>query len=436
MNRQNWKKKISRLWFVALLVAIIGCQAVGGFDVNKALVESVVAKSMEGEGEFSLNLVVDEKTSVTPEKLAMLRLFEDTKVKFNSIKIENSTRLSVKGSVLIAKYNIPFEAALTAEQLVLKMDGGKKPIVFDLKGDSSSDSMTPFFTELQTKMSDVELTRSIVSYFIKQLPNPSKLNVETVSDLIHGETVSLHKLHSEITGRELLPITKAFVKNVLKDDQALKELIGQLYDALYPLIGAELDKAIASIPDDDEDYEVDEEDKSVITSPNNGPLDKVKTTMQPILTGIKAVLDDREIAIEVIHTEVKQLFIFALVSLESNFEKSQQALQAIDNEHNYFNMDLYFDNSFKLRKSNTTLMIAPQLQDNGGVSAVRITMSMENWNVNGDVKADSIPTDGGSLTFDKKMKPTDLLLNFDPESATYQLLKKDLGVGKVSFPLY
>ncbi|MDF2649218.1 MAG: copper amine oxidase N-terminal protein, partial [Paenibacillus sp.] len=263
MKGQSWTKKISTLLLVTLLVVITGCQALGGFDVNKALVEAVVAQSMEGEGEFSLNLVIDEKASISPEQLAMLKLFENTKVNFDSIKMENNTRMSVKGSILIAKYDIPFEASVNEEQFVLKIDGGKKPIVIGTKVDSSSEETVPaFFTELQTKLSDGELNRSITSYFIKQLPNPSKFNVETVSEIINGETVSLHKLHSEITGKELLPLVKAFVKNVLKDDQALKELVGQLYDALYPLIAAELDKAVAAIPDESMDMYADEHEAS------------------------------------------------------------------------------------------------------------------------------------------------------------------------------
>ena len=85
-----------------------------------------------------------------------------------------------------------------------------------------------------------------MSYLFKQLPNPNKLNVDNVVETINGEKVSLHKLHGEITGKELLPLAKAFIKNMMKDDQSLKELIGQLYDALYPMISAEWEKALAA----------------------------------------------------------------------------------------------------------------------------------------------------------------------------------------------
>lgn len=431
--------------FVALLVVLASCQAVGGFDVNKALVEAVVAKSMEGKGEFALHLEMDEKAQMAPEQRAMLKVFEKMTVSLESIKMESSARMSVKGTASIASYTIPFEAGVTEEQIVLKVDGGKKPIVFNLKDPSASTEMEPFLTELQKKLSDGELSRGIMSYFIKQLPNPSKINVENVSELIHGETVPLHKLHSEITGKELLPLVKAFVKNVLKDDESLKELIGQLYDALYPIIAAELEKAIKSVPEEVEGMDeegMDEEEMDLyyvdeLTPYNSSPIGQVKTVMQPIVTGIKAVLDDRDIAIEVIHTEVKQLFVIALVALESTGKETQKALDTVFNQDSWFKTDLYFDNSFKLRKSDTSLKIAvPPQENSGGIASVGITMSMENWNVNGNVKADSIPMQGGAFTFDKGMKPADLLQNFDPNSAVYQLLKKDLGIAKISLPLF
>ena len=53
--------------------------------------------------------------------------------------------------------------------------------------------------------------------------------------------------------------------------------------------------------------------------PNLGvnPLNRFKSTLEPIVTGVKAVLDDRDIAIEVIHTEVKQMFVILLVRIRS-----------------------------------------------------------------------------------------------------------------------
>ena len=377
----------------------------------------------------------DEKAQVSPEEQAILKLFETTKFKFDSIKMESSTRVFIQGLASISTYSIPFQASVSEEQIVLQIDGGKKPIVFQLQDEASNASMTAFLTELQTKLNDGELSNSVMSYLFKQLPNPNKLNVDNVVETINGEKVSLHKLHGEITGKELLPLAKAFIKNMMKDDQSLKELIGQLYDALYPMISAEWEKALAADSSEkvnfskDADHldEMDEMDE-MDDMPNLGvnPLNQFKSTLEPIVTGVKAVLDDRDIAIEVIHTEVKQMFVILLVALESLGQEDKKPWESTFNESSYLKTDLYFDNSLKLRKSNTTVMIAPQLKDTQGVSAVKITMSSEYWNVNGKVKADVIATDEGSLILDKASKPNDILKNFDPKSAIYQLLNKDL----------
>ncbi|WP_127584195.1 copper amine oxidase N-terminal domain-containing protein [Paenibacillus koleovorans] len=441
MKRKSWRwKKLAAILSVVLVVVITSCQAISGFDVNKALVEAMVAKSMEGKGEYTLSLVLDEKAQIDPSRLAMLKLFETVKVKLDSIKMESTAKLSMKGSALIAKYNIPFEAALNEEQMVLKIEGAKKPLVFDLaeaKGDAAAaQEMPPFYTELQKKLSDGELTSSMMAYLVKQLPNPSKLSVDNVIETINGESVSLHKLHGEITGKELIPLAKAFVKNALKDDESLKELIGQLYDALYPLLSAELEKAITAPKEeellfDDADLDFDEAYPGIVN-----PFSQLKTAMDPILNGLKAVLDDREIAIEVIHTEVKQVFVILLVALESLGAKEQKSWEAAFNENSYFKTDLYFDNRFKLRKSNSVIQIAPQMEDSNGLTAIRIEASTENWNVNEKVQADSIPLTGGGMTFTRETQPTDFLQNLDPKSDVYQLFRKDLGIAKVSFPLY
>ncbi|WP_171681415.1 copper amine oxidase N-terminal domain-containing protein [Paenibacillus planticolens] len=422
-----------------MVIFVSGCKSIGDFDVNKALTEAVIAKSMEGTGEFSLNLIRDEKAQVPAEEQAMLKLFETTKFKFDSIKMESSTRVSIKGLASIRTYSIPFQASVSEEQIVLQIDGGKKPIVFQLQDEASNASMKAFVTELQSKLKDGKLSNSMMSYLIKQLPNPSKLNVDNVVETINGEKVSLHKLHGEITGKELLPLAKSFIKNMMKDDQALKELIGQLYDALYPMISAEWEKALAANSSKKGNFSKDADHLDEMDDmPNLGinPLNQFKSTVEPIMTGVKAVLDDRDSAIEVIHTEVKQIFVILLVALETLGHDDKKPWEATFNESSYMNTDLYFDNSLKLRKSNTTVMIAPQLEVTQGVSAVKITMSSENWNVNGKVKADVIATDGGSLVLDKASKPNDILKNFDPKSAIYQLLKQDLKIGKVSFPLF
>lgn len=55
---------------------------------------------------------------------------------------------------------------------------------------------------------------------------------------MNGEALSLSKLHLEVSGEEMLAMVKPFLTSISKDEQGLKDLIGDLYDVFYPVLEA------------------------------------------------------------------------------------------------------------------------------------------------------------------------------------------------------
>ncbi|WP_167859755.1 copper amine oxidase N-terminal domain-containing protein [Paenibacillus cymbidii] len=414
--------KAGALLLAAILV-LAGCEAIGGLDINKALSDTFVPKAMEGKVSLAFDLVVDEK-SADPNELAMLKLLQSMKLNLDALKVENAERMSAAGTLAVAGRNIPFRFYVDGPRLTFQVEGAKKPIVIDTaavtgEGGAAASADGGVIAELQKKLSDPELSRSIMSYLIKQLPNPAKIGVSNVDATVHGESLNLFKLSGEVNGTELLPLVKRLLLNMMKDDQALKELIGQVYDALQPIVAKELDKMAAG----------------EATGLTGDALGAAPASVMPLLNGIRDIWNDRETAIEVIHTEVKQVLTIATVGLAGIGEDGEQALKQVFNDTTYVKSELYFDHDLKLRKADTALMIAPRMANMGGVSAVHLTVASEFWNVNGAVKADPIDVSGGSLAVTKETNPSDLLLNLDRNSNVFKLLKDDLHVLRKQFYL-
>ncbi|RAV10132.1 copper amine oxidase N-terminal domain-containing protein [Paenibacillus contaminans] len=417
--------------FLAALIVLSGCQAIGGLDLNKALSETFVPKAMEGSVSLVLDLDIDE-SQAAPEQLPILKLLDNVEFRFDTLKVESAERMSAAGALVVAKRNIPFTLFGDKDKVVFQVDGAKKPIVIDsatLNGQADAVEMNTngFVAEMLKKLSAPDLSRSIVSYLIKQLPNPSKVSVTNVSEPVHGETVSMFKLHGEVDGTQLLPLAKQFLLNMMKDDQALKELIGQVYDALQPIVAAELEKAtvvpgMGAVDTQNADY------TDGIGGAFGDLLEPGTGVLAPLMNGLQSIWNDRETAIEVIHTEVKQVLVIATVGLASIGTEGQDTLSEVFGDTTVAAADLYFDHDLQLRKANAALTIMPKMASNDGVSAVHLTIASEFWSINGAVKADPIDTSAGSLSLTTDTKMIDVLLNLERNSAAFKLLKDDLQV--------
>ncbi|CAK4836423.1 unnamed protein product [Aphanomyces euteiches] len=340
---------------------------------------------------------------------------------------------------------IPFEAYVSPTLLVLKLEGAKKPLVLDLAGKAvdSEDLLSlgiekdiiEQFTNKITK--DVNLRRAALNYLVNGLPNPEGIKLDNVTETVYGESLSLNHVHAQIDGSQIIPLLKKFVVNLLQDDKGLRDFVTQFYDVVQPVLISlfdEMDKKEAEVkakapaapsadnPESD-DPEANYEDS----------LDSLDP-FASVLKGLESVLKDRTMGIELIHTEIKQLLVLAMVGLQTVDEIKDPTVKDVFSNKSYVKADLYIDNSGKLRKTKTELNFTPPTEDNEGIESVKLTMESEHWNINEPVTADTIDTTD-SYTMDSITKPAEMLAILDKDSSLYHLLKDDLQITKKSIVL-
>src|SRR5690554_5961310 len=96
---------------VAIFVAVAGCQSVGGYDVNEALMSNLVVNSYEGSSSLTIELLWDE-TQVLDEELAGLQLLKNIKINIHDLKMEDTYTMSMKGTFHFSKGEIPFQMTM------------------------------------------------------------------------------------------------------------------------------------------------------------------------------------------------------------------------------------------------------------------------------------------------------------------------------------
>ncbi|QGQ96326.1 copper amine oxidase N-terminal domain-containing protein [Paenibacillus psychroresistens] len=459
MKKRAWKKLISFSLVIALVV-LVGCQALGSLDLSKSIVDAMLANSQMSKQSLTLDLITDDsKTSKSDEESAVLKLFSHLKLNLDQVKQESLEKISVRGSLEVLNRTIPFEAFVSPTLLVLKLEGAKKPLVLDLAGKAidSADLLSlgiekdiiEQFTSKITK--DVNLHKAALNFLVNGLPNPEGITLDNVTETVYGESLSLNHVQAKIDGSQIIPLVKKFVLNLLQDDKGLREFVSQFYDVVQPVLIAVFDDMDKKEAEAKAKAEADAIADSEATSSDNPDLEDPEANyedpeanyedslgydsfLSPILKGLESVLKDRAMGIELIHTEVKQLLVLAMVGLQTVDEIKDPLVKDVFSDKSYVKADLYIDNSGKLRKTKTELNFTPPAEENEGIESVKLTMESEHWNINEPVIADVIDTTD-SFTMDSITKPAEMLAILDKDSALYLLLKDDLQITKKSIVL-
>jgi hypothetical protein len=401
----SWKPRLRVVMLVMLasVMAIVtaGCQMVEGVNLNKALLKNVSAQSMIGNTTISLEIDADPENLPTDEKsAAMLEMFKQMTLAFTDIKMQDPEHISFNGKFSFSKGTFPFAMALAGEQMVIQMDGAKKPIVIDNSMEARgipSPISAEAMANLQNTLKNPKFIEPFYDFFIRHLPNPNDIKVTRVTDSINNQTLSLNKVETTVKGEELLPLVTEYISSLMEDDEGMKQVIGLLYDALKPII-TEL-KAQADLEE----------------IPN------------PLVQSILSIMDqDRTIAVNLIHTFAKQGLVFALAGLDS-VKDQEDGLKAILNDQTYVKTSIYIDNSLNVRKSEQEFVIAPQTEFNDGIRSVKLNVTSEAWAYNEPVKADLLDTTD-ALVVGPDMTAYDFLNNLDENSELYKLLKNDLKI--------
>ncbi len=387
-------KKIKTKWLalplVLLLVVLAGCQAVAGFDINKALLQSVTPVSSESSQTMSVE-VVPAAGTISAEDKKVIDLINSFSLKVDSAKTQDASTASLKGTVGFDGKNLPFQLSIDEKGLAIEVEGAKQPIYISLDSAAAGLPDMVAYTE-QTQQMSVRATE----FFLKHLPNPSKISVKQVSDKINGESVNLTNLQVEVKGDELLGLVKPFLTSAVKDEQGIKDLIGTFYDVFYPLMSYETDSDFI----DSDDLNALPESKAVT----------VAALTAAVQEELNKFLADYDQQVADLLTDTPEL---ATVLGKDTFLK----------------MDLGFDSKLNIRKQNLELSVALPASEDLPIQAIKVKVASDIWNVGGTVTADKVDTSAGVIdVMDETLTPGQILGNFEADSPLHKFLKDEMQI--------
>ncbi|MEO2210274.1 copper amine oxidase N-terminal domain-containing protein [Paenibacillus amylolyticus] len=388
---------------VLLMVVLTGCQAVGGVDVGKAMANGASIKS--GESRQSMNINIEPAKEFATEKdLEMIELINSISLNIDQAKMKDAKTASIKGTLSMEGKKLPFHLSMNESQLVIDLDGAQKPLYISLDTLQDAQALPMVDTKALEKQLE-ELSPKLFSFVLKHLSNPKNISVTPVQESVNGEALSLSKLHLEVSGEEMLAMVKPFLTSVSKDEQGLKDLIGDLYDVFYPVLEA-----------------VNEVD---------GGGDETLNSIVP---------ESKDEAVASLYAIIK-------VGLDSMLVNYDQELNNLLNETPEFKtvfgtgttlkLDFYLDSKLDIRKQNFELKVALPASEDLPVNSVTVSGDSEQWNIGGTVAVDEVDVSGGVMDLMKDdITPGQMLRNFDSNSLAYQLLKDEAGITSKSVVLF
>lgn len=394
-----------------VLAVLVGCQPVGGLDLNRALLSDLDTKSLQQSAVVSLHFKIDPKMEMSDSTKEMIELLNDAKLELQQVKMESLERMSVKGQLSLSKGNVPFHIFASADQMVMKFEGISKTIVYPvglnmLAGpEAAADPFGKSLTDIMTKIKEKELDKKLVSLFVTNLPNPKNINVNSLTETIHNEPVGVYKLETSMSGSEFVPLLKTFIRNLTKDDKNFKQLISDMYDVLWPVIEPHLTN-----------------NRTTNAQMLDGMIPQAGGAVAGIMDSIVEAAKDKELAVDFIHTTLKELLYFAYIGVDGASRSDDGFLKSLLSDKTNLKTKLYFDRSLLLRKSEIELSFSPQGLGTEGISAVELKMQSETWDHNKPVKADVLEPGPSPFVLDKNNSPFELLNAVDPSSVIGQLL--------------
>jgi hypothetical protein len=400
-------KKRTLLSFAAALLAMMlivltGCEAVGGLDINKALTNNLSYISAEGSASLTVELIPNEDLEPADDLKTILKYFQKVTIDIHDMKMQDLNTMSLKGNVRLATGGeIPFALSLTKDELAVLFEGASKPVVIDTAAD-----LPPEMVELQREITEksAESGKIIGEYIVGRLPNPETISVDKVTEKVNGENLQMQRIHAEIYGDELIGLIGELLKNIVNDKEELKEVIGQLYDIFAPVIKSSI-----------ESYMTEEE------------LESNALLLQ--------YLDNKELAVEFVFTTIMTYLEPVVAEYDTYAEMMEAELAPVLNKDNYAKFDIYVDKDLNVRKEDMELSIMPELEEPAEILGVKITLTSESWNLNGDVAADLIDTADG-LNLNGDVRPVHFISTLDKNSYLYKLLVQDLKLTQKNITLY
>ncbi|OBR64405.1 hypothetical protein A7K91_12965 [Paenibacillus oryzae] len=420
---RSMRTRLGLLLLASVLLIAAGCQAIGGLDFNKALIQSLKVTSSESKGSVQFNLQLNEAAldsgDYNEDEIGLLRLFSNITLKFDEMKQQDRNHVSIKGKLILGdKYNIGFIVKQDKETLVMELEGAKAPFVLDLTsegllevtGQTFDGELTPETEQSLTELG-FKLTDLIGGYAINNLPNPKGLKVAPVTESINGQQVSLLHASFEMNGEEMLAWVEGYLEALLKDEAGLKAMIKGFVQLmsdepeLWGVLGVENPFASSDSLDAPTADEIADEMAQEMVAFMKDMQEELKQDKQNEYLASSGVFTDA-------------------LKLKASF---------------------YVDSKLDIRKSQaevsyTDPTLAEQEEEGYYQPFTGFTVKVENeqWNVGGAVTADKAvaaenAVDAEELTW---LENYEILGYFDENSDLYSLLKNELHMARQTYSAY
>ena len=374
------------------MIGLIGCEAVGGVNVNEAVVSMLDVKSSEGTMTLAWDVALEKTGDAEADRLAAL--FGSGSIVVTEMLQEDRDTASMEGSIELAKGDIPFALYVDGETMLLDVEGVRKPFKFDSAALGGADAGALLGGNALSDALSGEAGRQamleLVKYTLGHVPNPKSAKVGATTATIDGASKSVTSVSANVGVDELLELVSTAAAGIAADEEGLKAFLGTLYDALKPALE-----------------------------------EMAKESDEPLL---KLALNNKALAVQYLQGQIVSM----LDGLTAELEVGEALGDALTPESG-FTFELLLDGA-KPAGLDVGIFVEPATDAADGFGSMRLDIETRWWNVGGDVKAKAIA--GESAPFPTDVKPRERLANVEADSLLYDILKNDLRINRHSFELY
>ena len=378
------------VWLLTIFVlGAVGCDAIEGADADQAIRSLAEVESRESVISLEWELVKDTENVPDQKTEAIIDAFGDGALRLTEVKQQDRRTMSAKGELTFKDVSIPFAMYVNGQELVLEVEGAKKPFRIHLRTALNDMYDTPLagmgLGDLLLNDSGQSLADAVVGYAAGHLPNPEKTTVTRVSEKLGGEEKELTKITYELQGGELKSLLLAAVNDIMQDESGLKALIGGLYDALKP----QLEQKLKETPD----------------------------------FFLQLALQSKDLAVN---------YLYGQISMKLSDWFGEASESAADWAH-HITLSWLLD-GVDIVGVDAAIAAPADAKQHKGIKSIMISFSDRWWNVNGEVKAEVYTGETEDLS--AEVKPRERLRNIETDSALYDILKNTLRVTTQTFRMY
>jgi len=397
-------KKLGILVCALLLAVIVGCQSVGGVNLNDMLLEQLDVSRQEQSQSIELTFDVNEKllAEEDPDVVSAVNAFKKVSLNIAESRVDEKGNQWMTGAFTFGKGTIPFTLHVDAKAVRIDVGGAKRPLVlelpdmdqmFSLGGKDASESRQAIVESVR------DLMKKVAAYFVQGLPNPPVISVDRVTQSVHGVPISLTKVHAEINGEQFGELIGVYLDNLVKDQEGFKATVKTVYQWM------------ADMPP-----EMKEAFGLSSATGEEADLDELSDTMTELLFP----------KLEEARQEYKE------------FQGTDDWKEAFDKGIT-MKADVYVDESLQMRKWAMDFNIAPAAftEEDSPIRNIKLVASGEMWNVNGNVEVPAVQVPRNALSVEdlSGMQPFRIVRMFEEDSVIYDLLKNEFNVDDQHFQL-